>query len=137
MEAKYDKAMKTGFGLGLVILCFVALLNSTSAQCITFFGWAAIILLLVGVGVFSVREARVATLKDAIVVSVVAGITAGILNAIGLIVYNAALSIIDLSIGGFLTSIVCWTPLALFLGVIFPVIGGGLWHVAYSRGLVK
>lgn len=100
MEAKYTKAIRVGFSVGVIILCFVALLNSSNTQCVTFFSWAAIVLLLVGVGVFSVKETLVTTLHDSLVVSVVAGITAAVINAIGLIVYNAIVSIIDMSIGG-------------------------------------
>jgi hypothetical protein len=105
--------------------------------CVTIFGWMAIVFLLACVGALSVRETLATTLNDALVVSAVAGVTAAVINAVGLIAINVIISIIFLSVGSLLTSIICYTPLALFLGIIFPVIGGGLWYFARIRGLVK
>ncbi len=137
MEVKYAKAIKAGITGGIVIFSVVVLLTVSSMLCVTVFGWIAIVFLLRCVGALSVRETLAATLNDALVVSAVAGTTAAVINAIGLIALNIIISIINLSVAGLVTSIICYTPLALLLGIIFPVIGGGLWHFARMRGLVK
>lgn len=137
MEAKYVKALQAGFSGGLVIFCLVALLTITNMQLLICLSWMAIILLLAGIGALSVKMSLVTSLNDALVVSAVAGITAAVLNSVGLIVLNVFTSIIDWSIAGLVTSVICWTPVAFILGIIFPVIGGGLWHFARTRELIK
>jgi len=137
LEAKYTKAIQAGVSGGVVILCFVALLNSSNIMCVTCFGWTAILILLLGIGALAVKMTGALTINDALVVSAVAGVTAAVINAIGLIAFNVFISILYTSFGPLVTSIICWTPVAFILGLVVPPIGGGLWYYARLRGMLK
>ncbi len=98
MEAKYAKAIQAGITGSAVIFCVVVLLTVSNMLCVTVFGWMAIVFLLGCVGALSVRETLAVTLNDALVVSLVAGVTAAIINAVGLIAINIIISIILITI---------------------------------------
>ena len=137
LEAKYTKAIQAGVSGGVVILCFVVLLNTSNILCVTCFGWTAILILLLGLGALAVRMTAPLIINDALVISAVAGVTAAVINAVGLIAYNVFISILYTSFGPLVTSVICWTPVAFVLGLVVPPIGGGLWYYARLRGIVK
>ncbi len=154
MEAKYIQAIKAGIIGGVVIgFCIILTLiigviaNSSTALsalgalncCISIL----IVILLVGVGALGVRmaSAHVTTLKDALIVSAVAGAVAGIISAVvyvidsilsPLLAYNQVYDIYGYSpigmsaLGGF-GSICCCGPAILVISVILAVIGGAIY----------
>jgi len=157
MEAKYVEAIKAGIIGGVVIgfciiLTLIVSVIATSSTAFTALGalncciFILIVILLVGVGALGVRmaSAHVTTLKDALIVSAVAGAVAGVISAIvyvvdsivsPLLVHTEVYNIYgsygytpaSLSALGAIGSVCCCGPAVLVISVILAVIGGAIY----------